>query len=93
MDRGHKKQHYIYRLQFFFTVTSNEYNTSEEKKLLASTVDRYSCMIWEVECGGLRFPILKLRGKGLPEPDPREPSLVKPRRLGSLLEPDVLKLD
>jgi hypothetical protein len=36
---------------------------------------------------------LKLRGKVLPEPDPREPPLVKPRRLGSLLEPDVLKLD
>ena len=42
-----------------------------------------------------KLPILKPRGNGLPgpDPDPREPPLVKPRRLGSLLGPGDLKLD
>ncbi len=42
-----------------------------------------------------RFPILKPRGNGFPDPgpDPREPPLVKPRWLGGLLGPGGLKLD
>jgi hypothetical protein len=40
------------------------------------------------------FPILNPRGKGLPEPDPRDPTPGETAyRLDSLMEPDVLKLD
>ncbi len=33
-----------------------------------------------------KLPLLEPRGKKLPDPDPREPPLVKPRRLGGRLE-------